>query len=439
MVEHETPVVENSNGIPEIAPELSSEHASEASEGAIWKTARLLWESRRFLLRVMFWVGPLTVVMVFLIPTRYSSTTQLMPPDSDGQHAAMLAASVSKSFPGADAYAGELLGIHGSGALFVKLLQSRTVQDHVIERFNLKKVYWDRYMQDARNDLGERTAISEDRKSGVITVTVTDRNPQRAAQIAQAYVDELDRLVAQVSTSSARQERMFIEQRLKGVRADLDKAQKEFSEFASRNTALDIGEQTKAMVEAAATLKGQLIAAQSELQGLEAIYTSDNVRVRTLRARVGELQRQLQKLGGSDNASATGDTAQDELYPSIRQLPVLGVKWADLDREIKVQETVYELLTRQYELAQIQEAKEIPVVHVIDPADIPEKKSFPPRLLIIILITLFSSITAAAWVVGTAQWEAICPQDPRKVLLLEMAGLFKARKQRWGNKLHFRN
>src|SRR5437762_6827455 len=130
------------------------------------------------------------------------------------------------------------------------------------------------------------------------------------------------------------------------------------------------------MVEAAAVLQGQLIAAQSELQGLEQIYTANNVRVRALKARVGEIQRQLEKFGGTDALLTQDNTAssQDEIYPSIRKLPLLGVQWADLYRRMKIQETVYELLNQQYELTRIQEAKEIPTIRVIDPPERSEER-----------------------------------------------------------------
>ncbi len=194
---------------------------------------------------------------------------------------------------------------------------------------------------------------------------MTDVSPQRARDLAQAYVEELDRLVSQVSTSAARRERIFIEQRLAAVKTDLEAAEQQFSAFASKKGTPDIKEQAKAMVESAALLQGQVIATQSELQGLEQIYTSNNVRVRALRARLNELQSQLQKLGGTDAPlvpdSATPDSSAPEpMYPSIRQLPLLGVEWADLYRKMKIQETVYELLNQQYELTRIQEAKEIP-------------------------------------------------------------------------------
>jgi capsule polysaccharide export protein KpsE/RkpR len=314
-----------------------------------------------------------------------------------------------------------------SGDLFIDILHSRTVEDRLIERFDLRRVYWDKYWQDARQDLARNTAISEDRKSGVLTITVRDRNPERAQHIARAYVEELDRLVAEVTTSSARRERIFIEQRLVAVKQDLDNASREFSEYASQNTAIDIAAQGKAAVEAAARLEGELIAAQSELEGLQQIYTKGNVRVRSLQARVDELRSQLHKIGGDTAGPADGKPSSGQEFPSLRQLPLLGVRWADLYRETKIQETVYELLTQQYEMAKIEEAKEIPVVKVLDPADVPEKKSFPPRLPIIALGAVFSFGLGALLLVGSRVWGSIDPRSPQKQLLTEIWLHAKAR------------
>src|SRR5258707_4394103 len=201
-----------------------------------------------------------------------------------------------------------------------------------------------------------------------------------------------------------------------------------FSEFASKNTAIDIPAQGKAMVEAAATLQGQLIAAESELHGLEAIYTDQNVRVKALRARVSELRSQLGKLGGeSGSAGALSSKSDPSLYPSIRQLPVLGVTYADLYRRTKIQETVYELLTQQYELAKVQEAKEIPSVKVLDAAVVPTKKSFPPRTAFTALGAAFFFLGACAWIFANRTYTSIDPQDPRKLLAEEVAFTLKAR------------
>ena len=385
-----------------------------------------LWESRRLLYKALLCALVVGTAIAFLLPKRYESTVSIMPPDSLGSNGMMMAALASKTSPELAGIASSLLGAKSTSALFVGLLHSRTVADHIVDKFDLQSVYSVRYKQDARKILDHRTDVIEDRKSGIITIIVSDRKPQLAHDMAQAYVEELNNLVSQVSTSSARRERLFIEQRLSAVKTDLENAEQQFSTFASKNTALDIKEQTKAMVESAAQLQGQLIAVQSDLEGLAQIYTANNVRVRSAQARVDELKRQLEKIGGTD-ASLTADATQaNELYPSIRKLPLLGVQWTDLYRRMKIQDTVYELLNQQYELARIQEAKEIPTVNAIDPASLPEKKSWPPRALVAVGLSLLSLVAASAWIVGAAHWRRVDPEDPGKRLMAEIFGVMSS-------------
>ena len=320
--------------------------------------------------------------------------------------------------------------------MFIGILRSETAQDRVIDQFDLRRVYGKRLVVDARKKLGENTSISEDRKSGIITISVTDHSPQRAAAIATAYVDQLNVLVAELSTTAAHRERVFLEDRLKLAKQDLDQATSELAQFSSKNHTLDIQQEGKAMLDAAGAIAGQMIAAQSQLEGLRQIYTDNSSRVRALNARVGELRRQLEKLGGSEakeltpaNSAAVpsrqpGDTASESgglPYPTIRSLPLLGAKYADYYRRAKVQETVFELLTEQFELAKVQEAKETPSVKVLDPARVPEKKSFPPRLVIMFLGTSLGCACSVIFVLGRARWHDVDPQDPRKKFVQEVA------------------
>jgi capsule polysaccharide export protein KpsE/RkpR len=250
--------------------------------------------------------------------------------------------------------------------------------------------------------------------------------------MAGEYVEELNRVVTELNTSSAHRERVFLEGRLAEVQQDLESAEKGFSEFASKNTAIDIQAQGKAMIESAATLEGQMVAAQTELEGLKQIYAGDNVRVRSLQARVDELDRQLEKLGGkSDMASATDglhapSPNDPSMYPSIRELPLLGVSYADLYRTTKVQEATFETLTEEYELAKVQEAKETPSVKVLDAAAVPQRKSFPPRLPILLLCIFMTLGAAMAILLGHAHWAEVDPGDPGKVLMGEVFGALHA-------------
>jgi capsule polysaccharide export protein KpsE/RkpR len=392
---------------------------------------RLLWARRGMLYRVSLYAMLASAAIAFMIPKRYESIARLMPPDNQSSSGlAMAAAAMSggAASGGLGAIASDVLGLKSTSDIFVGILASRTVQDEVIRKFDLMKLYGTKSMDDAEKALAGQTSVSVDRKSQIITIMVTDKSPQRAAAIGQAYVEQLNRLVSELSTSSARRERVFLEGRLQAVSKDLEDAEKDFSQFASKNTAIDVKEQAKAMVEAAATLQGQLIAAQSQYEGLRQIYTDNNPRVRTIKARIDELQRQLEKLGGKGESSTdVSSAAGDSLYPSIRKLPLLGVMYADLYRRTRIQEAVLEVLTREYEMAKVEEVKEIPTVRVLDPANIPDRKSYPPRLLIIFMGTAFAFAAAIIWLFGKTAWEQTDHDDARKIFAQEVFADLHAR------------
>lgn len=406
----------------ELAYSLAQVQDHTSSEETIAKLM-LLWSKRGFLLRVILAGLLLGLLVAFLLPRRYESTAQLMPPDSQSGSLLTTLAAISGRAGGgtgiASNLAGSILGLQTSGAVFVGILQSRSVQDDLIDRFDLKKVYGLSVSEKARKKLVEYTNVIEDRKSGIITITVTDSSPERAAAIAQGYIEELNRSVSRLNTSSAHRERVFLEERLTEVKKELEVSEKELGDFSSKNTTIDIKEQGKAMVEAAAELQAQLIAAEAQSEGLRQIYTDNNTRVRETQARIDELKHQLTKLGGTPG-TAGGNTSSGDLYPAIRQLPLLGVTYADLYRRTKVAEGVYEILTQQYELAKVQEAKEIPSVKVLDAPIVPERRSFPPRLMVTLLLTILVAMGGVGWVLGRARWEQIDSQNPWKALALEL-------------------
>ena len=409
------------------APAHSDEYLENEARWQIVALLRPVWLRRRTVFRSGLYVMLATLLIVLLTPSQYDSTAQLMPPSNSGiGNLAMLSSVVGGG--GGDlgqtgaSVASDLLGLKSSGALFVGVLQSQTIQDSVIDRLNLRKVYWVSTYYKARKILSSRTSIAEDRKSGIVGITVRDTDPRRAAAIVQAYIEELNRVLALSSTSSARRERIFLEGRLREVKQQLDDAQKRFSEFASQKGAIDVKEQGRAMVDAAANLQGELIAAQSEASGLEQIYTPNNVRVRSLHARIDEMRRKLDEMGGSDGSALGADGAENSSYPSLRQLPILGVTWLDLYRQTRISEIVYEILTRQYEIAKMQEAKELPVAQVFDEPKIAERKSFPPRFLLTLTGGILGLIFAAVYIVGREAWAHRDPSDPLKMFLAEISG-----------------
>jgi len=187
------------------------------------------------------------------------------------------------------------------------------------------------------------------------------------------------------------------------------------------------------MVTAAASLQAELIATESELEGYRQIYTENNVRVKAAQAKIAELRKQLERLGGTD-AMLQGNEGGESTYPSIRKLPLLGVTYADLYRRTKVGEAVFEALTQQYEFAKVEEAKDIPSVKVLDEANVPEKKSFPPRLLMMVVGTVLSLLLGVLWVIAHTRWMQVDPTDARKLFAQEVFMTIKTNLLHWSRK-----
>lgn len=370
-----------------------------------------------------------------LIPKQYESAARIMPPEGQNTAAPLLAALASRAggVGALGTLAGGLLGVRPSTALFVSLLQSSTISGHLVERFQLQAVYHKRYAVDAAKKLAKRTTISDDKKSGVISITVEDRDPVRARDLTQAYLDELNHLLVQTNNSSAHQERVFIEERLRSVSKDLEDAQQRLSEYASRNNAIDLKEQTRAMVDAGARVEAAIVLEQSTLSSLRQVYGDENLRVREAEARLATLRRELTRVGGTASPDLSRDSApeahvaENELYTPLRQLPRLAVPYADLYRRVRVQETLYELLTQQFESARIEEAKDIPAVAVVDRPGIPEKKCFPPRALLTVSLTAGCLLATIIWLLIAQRWLHLPHDHEAKLLVDEIRGVLRTR------------
>ena len=358
----------------------------------------------------------LSAGIAFLIPTEFSSTARLMPLDPTAF------SNVSGLYPligaGHDLSdlggLGDLLGERSPDSTAIGILGSRQVLDDIINRFNLLRIYHCKLYVDARKTLADKTRLEEDKKTGILSITVEDRDRYRARDIAQAYVDELNGLINRLSTSSARRESEFLETRLKAIKSELDENSLALSQFSSRNATFDIQKQGVATMEAASRLQGELITAESQLAGLQSAYSDDNVRVRAVRARISELQSQLRIMGGIGKDVNNANLGSNELIPSVRQLPILGLTYYNLSRKVETDEMVYEALTKQYEFAKVQEAKDIPVVEVLAPPAVAERKSSPHRSIIIAVGMLLFAFAAAGWTMIAKLWEIADDSSPIK-------------------------
>lgn len=414
----ETPVDRARESPAGVAPSMTAgeESKTHPPSASVVGILRLLWARRRLIFRITT-VGILvSLVYAFTHPFAFTSTTTVMPPDSFSSNAVNLAAVAGP----AAGLGSTLLGIKTPSAMFVGILGSRTIQEHLVSRFDLVRVFKVRRPEDACTRLAANTSITEDAKSGIITISVRASNALLASRLAASYVDELDRTVTHASTSSARRERIFLEQRLKQIKSDLDTSGEMLSQFSSKNETFDLSTQAKGMFDAGLKLQTELVAARAELAGLRQVYSADSVRVRSVNARMVELQREMDKLTGQSAGARSMAGSGDSDYPTLRQLPALGLTSSDLTRTVKVEEALWETLTKQYEMAKVQEAKEIPTVRVLDAANVPQRRSAPVRGTIMVLGTILSLLTAVVSVLAITVWENMDAEDERKKLAREL-------------------
>jgi uncharacterized protein involved in exopolysaccharide biosynthesis len=222
------------------------------------------------------------------------------------------------------------------------------------------------------------------------------------------------------STSAARRERIFLEARLKEIKKDLDDSANAFSAFSTKNRTLDIPSQGRALVDSEFRLQEQMASARSELAALQQRYSEDNVSVRAMRARIAEIQREIDKMRGADKGPSLN--VSDSAYPSGSELPALGVTYSDLQRRLHEEEVLWDALTSQYEEAKVQEAKEIPSVRVLDAANMPQRRSGSSRKAILMVGTMLSLFAAFIFVRAVTFWEGLGALDERRKLVMGIAG-----------------
>ena len=394
----------------------SDEEIGEALSLRITRLLRLFWVRRKTVLCILAAGILLSFLYAISRPTMYTSTTTLMSPDNSSSSPNLM--SLLSSAGPAAGMGSAALGMKTPGAIFIGILGSRSVQEGMVARFDLVHYYNAKYIEDACKQLAAATAIHEDPKNGIITISITATDPVFASKIAQGYVEELDHVVTRNSTSAARRERIFLEARLKEIKQDLDDSAKALSQFSTKNKTFDLAVQGKAMVDSGTRIQDQMIIARSELAALQQTYSEDNIRVRAARARIAELQSQMGNVLGATEGDKNDVSGSS--YPSIRELPALGVTYSDLARRVRVEEALWEALTRQYETARVQEEREIPTVRVLDAANVPQHKSSPIRRQIVIIGAMLSLLVACIYVLAASFWQGMDELDERKKLVTEI-------------------
>jgi len=358
-------------------------------EGSIVDYASAVWRRRWMIATLCVVALLLAFVISILLPKTYDSVATVLAP-KEGAAGGLL--------PGLTASSGLLQQVVGLSLpsltpnrdLLISVLRSRTIADSVVAKFDLQQRYRERYREDAINRLRRVTTVSLT-KEGVIAVRVEDTDATGAAEMANYYVELLDRLVAQYSRGEAGRQRGFLTAQLASAKADLDTAEEELRRFQEKNRAIVLQEQTKGAIEAAARLKGEIIAGEVQLQALRNFATEANPEIVLLRRRIDEMKRQLGQMQYGDGSAPTPNAGRRDFSVPFAKVPEVGLELARLTRQVKIQETLVTLLTQQGEQARLVEAKDVPVVQVLDRA-VPSERPIRPRVAVNIAVSVAGSL-----------------------------------------------
>lgn len=323
--------------------------------------------------------GVVAVVVSLLLPIRYTATVTVLPPQSQSMAAALTAqlGSIGAGMGGMAALAGGALGLKNPNEMYVAMFRSRTVEDSMVKRFGLMAEYRAHYESDARKALEKNVQIDGSTKDGLIHISAKDRDPRRAAELANGYVEQFRLLSEHLAISEASQRRLFFEQQLEHAKDQLGNAEEALKATEQKTGLIQLDSQARALIESAASLRAQIAAKEVQIQGIRSYATGENAQIIQAEQELDALRTQLAKLGGSK-------APDDSLIPPKGQVPQAGLEYIRKLRDVKYYETIFDILARQYELARLDEAREGALIQVVDPAIPPDRRSSPRRTLIVV-------------------------------------------------------
>lgn len=325
-----------------------------------------------------------SLIVSLLLPNVYTGYARIIPPQQSQSTAAMLLGQLG----GIASLAGASLGVKNPADLYAGMLESRTVADAIIHRFDLQAVYEEETMVKAREALAARASIAVG-KDGLITVAFDDEDPERAAAVANAYVEELTKLTQSLAVTEAAQRRLFFEQQLRQAKEDLATAEVALQQTQEKTGLIKLDDQGRAIIEAVATLRAQITAKEVELNSMRAYATELNPDYTRAQQQLAGLRRELGKLEGPQ-------TSRDgTILLATGAIPEAGLEYLRKFRDVKYHEAMFEVLAKQFEAAKIDEANDAALVQVVDAAVPPDRKSKPKRALIVVVASVLAGFVGA--------------------------------------------
>lgn len=377
----------------------------------------VLLKRKRLIIGITLGAALITAIISLIITPVYRAETKILPPQQG------LTIGMLSQIAGVPEVASSAPGLKTPGELYIGMLKSRTVADSIIDRFNLMELYKTKYREDAREKLIKNVLLATiDKKSDIITISVEDEDPKRAADMANAFVEELKNLTKGLAVTEAAQRRLFFEEQLKDVKAALLRSEEAMRGFQEKTGALQVESQVKAVIEGIADLRAQIAAKEVEIKVMKTYSTPHNPDLQKAEEALKGLKAELNKL------EAKGSSSHDPLMPTGR-MPAVGTEYMRKLRDLKFNETLYELLTKQYEAARLDEARDAVVIQVIDKAIPPDKRAKPKRTLMVIIAT-FTGFFISVFTAFFMEYKERASNDPENKERLETLKRFASLKRK---------
>jgi uncharacterized protein involved in exopolysaccharide biosynthesis len=377
-------------GVPSDARELMPhvEPVGDDDEISLLDILTGIGEEKRLVTAVTAVAAAIGLAIALLLPPIFTARTTLLPPQQGQGGSAMMAASL-----------GALAATAGLGGafkapeeLYVGLLKSDSIANALVQRFNLKERYEQKLAEDARKGLAARARFTPDRKSSLITVEVDDKDPAFAAQLANAYVDELRKMMNRIGVTQAQQSRLYFEEQIEKSKTDLAKAELAVKQAQEKSGLISLDAQTQASIATAAQLRGQIVAREVQLRAVQPYAGPENPELKRLLSELAGLRLQLGRIENGPGASNPGAS-----NPGASQDGAQALANVRIFRELKYQEAVYSAMLQQLQLAKADEARDAPLVQQVDVAVAPERKSKPRRSVIVLVALALGLLVGLSW------------------------------------------
>lgn len=359
------------------------------------------------------------IALALLLPVRYTAEITILPPQQQNSSMTSALASQLGGLSSMAELAGGGLGLKNKNDMYVSMFKSHIVEDALIQRFNLQAEYRKKLLSDTRKVFEKRASVDGGAKDGLIHITVQDHDPQRAAAIANGYVDQFRSLSQHLAIGEAAQRRLFLEAQVDQTKHHLADAEETMKATQQKTGLIELNSQARALIESASYLRAQIAAKQVQIQGMKAYATDQNAGVAQAEQELAGLKAQMQSLTGSQDTEGM-------IIPK-GQVTEAGLEYIRKLRDVKYYETEFALLAKQLEIARLDEAREGSMIQVVDPAFTPDKRSFPHRTLIVAAAAAAGLFLGILLVLVLARFAQLQSNPQTGSILTEISNSFKRR------------